>query len=121
MEYTDNNGVDRIFEVEFGGNLPINEKIINSNGVIVTYGSMAEMEPKLPFYNLMFKGVKIDTFLIYSIEETFRKEILSGLSELLNQESLKHMISKTYSIDNVVDAHNAMESGSIIGNIVVEI
>ena len=121
MEYTNNNGVDRIFEVEFGGNLPINEKIINSNGVIVTYGSMAEMEPKLPFYNLMFKGVKIDTFLIYSIEGTFRKEILSGLSELLNQESLKHMISKTYSIDYIIDAHNAMESGSIIGNIVIEV
>ena len=67
MEYTENDGVDRIFEVEFGGNLPINEKIIKPNGVIAAYGSMAEMEPKLPFYNLMFKGVKIDTFLIYSI------------------------------------------------------
>ena len=28
MKYTNSNGVDRIFEVEFGGNLPLNEKII---------------------------------------------------------------------------------------------
>ena len=121
MEYTENDGVDRIFEVEFGGNLPINEKIIKPNGVIAAYGSMAEMEPKLPFYNLMFKGVKIDTFLIYSIEKKFREELLNGLSELLNQNSLKHMISQTYSIDDVVNAHEAMESGSVIGNIVIEI
>ena len=121
MEYTENNGVDRIFEVEFGGNLPINEKIIKPNGVIAAYGSMAEMEPKLPFYNLMFKGVKIDTFLIYSIEKKFREVILNGLSELLNQNSLKHMISQTYSIDDIVNAHVAMESGSVIGNIVIEI
>ena len=121
MEYTENDGVDRIFEVEFGGNLPINEKIIKPNGVIAAYGSMAEMEPKLPFYNLMFKGVKIDTFLIYSIEKKFREEILNGLSELLNQNSLKHMISQTYSIDDMVNAHVAMESGSVIGNIVIEI
>ena len=121
MEYTENDGVDRIFEVEFGGNLPINEKIIKPNGVIAAYGSMAEMEPKLPFYNLMFKGVKIDTFLIYSIEKKFREEILNGLSELLNQNSLKHMISQTYSIDDVVNAHEAMESGTVIGNIVIEI
>ena len=121
MEYTENDGVDRIFEVEFGGNLPINEKIIKPNGVIAAYGSMAEMEPKLPFYNLMFKGVKIDTFLIYSIEKKFREEILNGLSELLNQNSLKHMISQTYSIDDIVSAHEAMESGSVIGNIVIEI
>tara|TARA_B100000965_G_scaffold399453_1_gene419454 strand:- start:2881 stop:3864 length:984 start_codon:yes stop_codon:yes gene_type:complete len=119
MEYTNKDGVDRIFEVEFGGNLPINEKIIKSNGVIATYGSMAEMEPKLPFYNLMFKGVKIDTFLIYSIEKKDREEILNGLSELLNQNSLKHMISKTYSIDEVIDAHEAMESGAVVGNIVI--
>jgi len=121
MEYTENNGVDRIFEVEFGGNLPINEKIIKPNSVIAAYGSMAEMEPKLPFYNLMFKGVKIDTFLIYSIEKKFREEILNGLSRLLNQNSLKHMISQTYSIDDIVSAHEAMESGSVIGNIVIEI
>mgnify|MGYP001324702945 CR=1 FL=1 len=121
MEYTENDGVDRIFEVEFGGNLPINEKIIKPNGVIAAYGSMAEMEPKLPFYNLMFKGVKIDTFLIYSIEKKFREEILNGLSELLNQNSLKHIISQTYSINDVVSAHKAIESGSVIGNIVIEI
>ena len=121
MEYTNNNGVDRIFEVEFGGNLPLNEKIIKPNGVIAAYGSMAKMEPKLPFYNLMFKGVKIDTFLIYTIENKFREEISTRLSELLNQNSLKHMISKTYSIDKTIDAHEAMESGTIIGNIVIEI
>ena len=67
MNFSNNKGVDRIFEVEFGGNLSINEKVIKSNGVIAAYGSMADMEPKLPFYNLMFKGTKIDTFFISCI------------------------------------------------------
>jgi hypothetical protein len=31
------------------------------------------------------------------------------------------MISKTYSIDKIIDAHEAMESGSMLGNIVIEI
>mgnify|MGYP001401975289 FL=1 len=121
MKYTDNGGVDRIVEVEFGGNLAINKEIIKHNGIIAAYGSMAETEPSLPFYNLMFKGVKIDTFLIYSIEETFRKKISNGLSEFLNKGSLKHMITKTFSIDDIVFAHEEMESESVIGNIVIEI
>ena len=121
MKYTDNGGVDRIVEVEFGGNLAINKEIIKHNGIIAAYGSMAETEPSLPFYNLMFKGVKIDTFLIYSIEETFRKKISNGLSEFLNKGSLKHMITKTFSIDDIVCAHEEMESESVIGNIVIEI
>jgi len=121
MKYTDNGGVDRIVEVEFGGNLAINKEIIKHNGIIAAYGSMAETEPSLPFYNLMFKGVKIDTFLIYSIEETFRKKISNGLSEFLNRDSLKHMITKKFSIDDIVCAHEEMVSGSVIGNIVIEI
>ena len=121
MNYTDNKGVDRIFEVEFGGNLSINEKVLKSNGVIAAYGSMAEIEPKLPFYNFMFKGIKIDTFLIYSINQNFRKELINGLSKMLNENSLKHMVTKTFSIDNIIEAHEAMESGNIIGNIVVEV
>ena len=69
----------------------------------------------------MFKGIKIDTFLIYSINQNFRKELINGLSKMLNENSLKHMVTKTFSIDNIIEAHEAMESGNIIGNIVVEV
>ena len=69
----------------------------------------------------MFKGIKIDTFLIYSINQNFRKELIDGLSKMLNENSLKHMVTKTFSIDNIIEAHEAMESGNIIGNIVVEV
>ena len=69
----------------------------------------------------MFKGIKIDTFLIYSINQNFRKELINGLSKMLNENSLKHMVTKTFSIDNIIEAHEAMEGGNIIGNIVVEV
>ena len=121
LKFTKDEGVDRVMEVEFGGNLPINEKILKTNGVIAAYGSMTEMQPRLPFYNFMFKGIKIDTYLIYSINQGLRKKIIKGLSNYLNNNSLKHMISKTYSIDEIVEAHKAMEDGSLIGNIVINI
>ena len=60
-------------------------------------------------------------FLIYSINQNFRKELINGLSKMLNENSLKHMVTKTFSIDNIIEAHEAMESGNIIGNIVVEV
>jgi NADPH2:quinone reductase len=82
---------------------------------------MAEMQPKLPFYNLMFKGIKIDTYLIYSINQDLRKKVIEGLSNGLNNDSLKHMISKSFSLDEIVEAHKTMEDGSLIGNIVINI
>ena len=62
LEFTKGNGVDRVLEVEFGGNIQINPKIINTNGTIAAYASMGNIEPTLPFYDFMFKGIKINTF-----------------------------------------------------------
>ena len=39
---------------------------------------------------------------------------------MLNENSLKHIVAKSFSIDNIIEAHEAMESGSVIGNIVID-
>ena len=74
-DFTKGQGVDRILEVEFGGNLSVSEQVIKNNGVIAAYGSVAEANPSLPFYNLMFKGVKLNTYLIYIVSEKDRADI----------------------------------------------
>tara|TARA_B100000900_G_C20543116_1_gene701369 strand:+ start:75 stop:1055 length:981 start_codon:yes stop_codon:yes gene_type:complete len=118
-DFTKGEGVDRVLEVEFGGNISINQEIIKSNGVIATYASTSVMEPVLPFYNLMFNGIKIDTYLIYSISNNDRKKVVDGISNALNQGAINHMIAKSYTTDEIIDAHEALESGSMIGNIIV--
>ena len=50
-----------------------------------------------------------------------RKKIVEGLSNYLNNDSLKHMITKSYSMDEIVEAHKTMEGGSLIGNIIINI
>ena len=120
-DHTNGQGVDRILEVEFGGNLHINEKIIKKNGVIASYGSAAIMEPKLPFYDLMFKGVKIDTYLIYIVKKNIRKNIIEGLNKAMAEDALRHRIAQTYTLEEVVKAHQDVESGAMIGNVVVKI
>jgi len=120
-DYTDGAGVDRILEVEFGSNILINERIIKNNGTIAAYASAGIMEPVLPFYNLMFKGIKIDTYLIYMVSEANREDIIAGISSALNANVLSHMITKSYTLKNIIDAHESMESGTIVGNIVVSL
>ena len=56
-----------------------------------------------------------------SEELNLRKKIVEGLSNYLNNDSLKHMISKSYSMDEIVEAHKTMEGGSLIGNIIINI
>ena len=120
-DFTNGEGVDRILEVEFGGNLSVNEQVIKPNGTIASYGSVAVMEPTLPFYNLMFKGVKLNTYLIYIVSESDRNMIVNGLNDAMNDQALTHLISESYALDDIIDAHRSMESNRVIGNIVVTI
>ena len=121
LDYTKGDGVDRVLEVEFGGNILINQNIVKPNGTIAAYASATVMEPTLPFYNLMFKGIKINTFLIYSISKEERKTVIGGISKALNENAIKHIIASTHSIESVVDAHYAVESNKNIGNVIINI
>ena len=121
LEYTKGNGVDRVLEVEFGGNIKINPKIVNTNGTIAAYASMGNIEPTLPFYDFMFKGIKINTFLIYSICKKDRKMLIEGMTKALNENALEHLIASSFALNDVVHAHNEVESNKNVGNVIVTI
>ena len=117
LELTDGAGVDRILEVEFGGNLPVSAKIIKAGGAIVAYGSMATPEPRLPFYPLMFKNATLKMFLIYTICESARRATINAIRKM--EPQLTHAVSEIVPLSQTGRAHELVESGKIIGNVVV--
>ena len=120
-DFTKGHGVDRILEVEFGGNLSVSEHVIKNNGVIAAYGSVAEANPALPFYNLMFKGVKLNTYLIYIVPENDRVNINKGITSALSDNALTPIIAESCNLSEIINAHQSLEEGSVIGNVVINI
>ena len=120
-DYTAGKGVQRIVEVEFGGNLGVSQNILSPNGVIAAYGSVTEGNPVIPFYDLMFKGITLNTFLIYIVSQQARNNIVNGLTEVLNENALSHQIAQTFELSELVAAHQSVETGSIIGNTIITI
>ncbi len=120
-DFTKGHGVDRILEVEFGGNLSVSEHVIKNNGVIAAYGSVTEANPSVPFYNLMFKSVKLNTYLIYIVADSYRANINQGINAALSDNALTPIIAKSFQLSETVNAHQSVEEGSIIGNVVINI
>jgi len=120
-DFTKGHGVDRILEVEFGGNLSVSEHVIKNNGVIAAYGSVTEANPSVPFYNLMFKSVKLNTYLIYIVADSDRANINQGINAALSDNALTPIIAKSFQLSETVNAHQSVEEGSIIGNVVINI
>ena len=119
--FTNGERIDRIVEVEFGGNLSVSEQIIKTNGVIAAYGSVAMGNPELPFYNLMFKNVVLKMYLIYIVPGEARMKIIEGLTKALSENALVHQIAKSFDLTDTIQAHKTVEAGKLIGNTVINL
>jgi hypothetical protein len=68
--------VDRIVEVEFGGNLSVSNQVLKVGGTISAYGSMADPAPQLPFYPMMFNHTTLHLLVVYLLSGAERRRAL---------------------------------------------
>lgn len=118
-------GIDRIIEVEFGKNLPLYLKNGNNffanNCVISSYGSQQDTTPSLPFYELMFRSVELKLVFAYILPPIARSQANKDIVRAMKEDCLHPIIAKTFTLDEICDAHAAVESGNLIGNVVINI
>lgn len=120
-DLTKGQGADRVVDVEFGGNLATTLACLKTNGTIATYASSAVMEPKIPFYPMMFQGITLRLVLVYILPEAARRDSIHDINKALVQGALVHAVAETYPLERIAAAHQAVESGGKIGNVVVTI
>jgi NADPH:quinone reductase len=118
-ELTSGGGVDRIVEVEFGGNLPVSAQIMKVGGTIAAYGSTAVPAPTLPFYPLMFAHTSVHMLLVYQLSTEQRQRCCDLITQALEQNALRHAISAGFQLRETARAHMEVEKGSM-GNVVIE-
>lgn len=120
-ELTAGTGVDRIVEVEFGGNLAVSNQVLRSAGVIAAYGSTAVPAPQLPFYPMMFNHTTLHFLLVYALTGPQRRRACGLISRALEAGALHHHIGARFALADTARAHAAVESGTVIGNVVVTV
>lgn len=118
---TGGDGVDRIVEVDFGANLATSLAVLKPNGAIAAYASMSVPTPQLPYYPLMMRGVGIELVFVYIMPDEARRRALEDLASILAAGALRPAVGARYPLDAVVAAHEAQESGRVVGNIVIDV
>jgi len=120
MEITKGAGVDRVVEVEFGGNIHTNLAILKMNGSIAAYASMAAPEPKIPYYGLQLRGINMHLVFVFGMPADALRRASRDVSRLLEAKALHHYVPHRYRLADAVRAHEAVESAAT-GNVVLEI
>ena len=120
-EITNGEGVERIIEVAFATNLKVNQEIIKPNGAIATYSSGESNNPEVPFLPFLLKNTLVRFVLIYATPEQAHQAAAKDIVTCLEKGILKHQIAQKLPLSKIVAAHEAVEKGGGIGNIIVEI
>jgi NADPH:quinone reductase len=113
--------VDRVIDVAFGANLATNLAVLRPSGVIATYASDAEPEPKIPFWPLLFKDITLRFVLVYAMPAQAHAEAAAFITGALERGSLKHQIHRVFSLDEIVAAHEATEAMANVGKVLLRV
>jgi NADPH2:quinone reductase len=114
-------GVDRVVEVELGGNMPVTSRVLKANAVIAAYASMAVPEASVPFYPLLRTGPKIEIVACFTVPEADKMQGARDISQWMATDGLRHNVGATFPLEEIAAAHEAVEGGSLIGGAVLEI
>lgn len=119
-ELTDGRGVDRVVEVDIAANAGLLPKVVAQDGLCVVYGSGAA-EFTLPFGPMILGGIGLRCFIVYELSAPARAECEGLLMRWLEEGALQHAIAGTLPLAECAAAHEIVQSGSAIGNIVLDI
>ena len=88
------------------------------DGLVAAYGTNSQ-EIKLLFSPLILTGAAIRFFIVYELAPNARGEAIDQLTRWINRGQLRHAVAARYPLERIVDAHEAVERGTHIGNVVV--
>lgn len=121
LELTDGRGVDRVVEVDLAANLETNTKILVENGSIASYSSTSGPQLAVDYYPLAFKDIRIHFLQGYLLPPAARRAAIRDLNMWLTGEQLMIRIGARFSLPQVALAHEALESGDVLGKVIVDV
>jgi NADPH2:quinone reductase len=117
---TGGRGVDAVIELDLNRNAHLYPAIMRPHGHAVVYG-MTAPETALPALWMMQNTVALLPFLIYEISVEDRAAGLAEVGKLLEAGKLKHTVAQQLPLERIADAHDIVERGETMGNVVLDI
>jgi NADPH2:quinone reductase len=114
-------GVDVIIDMDFAtASQWVTQGGLAAHGQLIGYGSNVVGDIPLTFRPLLFNSIGLKFFLVYDLLPADRIWCVNRTNELLVAGQLQHTIGARFSLNQIVQAHEAVEAGQL-GNVVIDL
>jgi NADPH:quinone reductase len=115
---TGGRGADAVIEMDLAANAKLLPDVLAAGGTAAIYGSGAP-EVTIPFPFLLQNDIKLQFFLVYMMPRALRERATADITRMLARGELIHNVAQTFALADTAAAHEAVESGKAMGNVVV--
>ena len=123
MEITDSKGANLLFDPITGPIVNQLTKAAAQGGMVIEYGMLSSKETNFPFTDVLSKQLTIRGYVLFEITTNPErlKKARDFIFDKLASGELKPLIDKTFDFEDIVEAHEYMESNQQKGKIVVTV
>ncbi len=113
-------GVSHVIEVAFHANIKIDEELLALGGSIATYAT-GDPSPSIPFWPLVFKNISVFFLGSDDFPVEAKTAAARGLNEALEAGWPGFEIGKSFTLQSIAAAHEAVEGRQETGRVIVKV
>jgi NADPH2:quinone reductase len=120
MAFTEQRGVNRVVDVDFGGNVATTLKLMAMNSTIAVYATNGNRNPVLPMRELMEKCIGLRALVLFALPPALLAAAQADITKWLAVDHRLHNIAAQFALSETAQAHLAVEKGDKLGTVVVD-
>ena len=120
MAFTGERGVDRVVDVDFGGNIAVTLKAMAINSTIAVYATNGNRTPVVPMRELMEKCIAVRALVLFALPPRLLATAQADISKWLAAGPRLHNVAAQFALADTALAHLAVEKGDKLGTVIVD-
>ena len=118
--FTDGRGIDRVVDVDFGGNLATTLKLMAMNSTIAVYATNGNRNPVVPMRELMEKCIALRALVLPALPWPLHAAAQADISKWLAAGRRIHNVAALFPLAETAQAHLAVEKGDKLSTVIVD-
>jgi NADPH2:quinone reductase len=118
MALTGKAGIDAVVEMDLAANAKLYPGIMHARSKAVVYGT-GNMEAAIPAQFMLVNAAALQFVFVYELTPDERASAISAITRMLESGTLINNVALTLPLEDIVAAHEAVEQGKAMGNVVV--
>jgi NADPH2:quinone reductase len=112
--------VDAVIELDFAANARLMPAVLRPRGTIVVNGT-GDAESQIPTQWFLVNAIALKFIYAYELTAEERAAAIAGITRMIADKLLVNNVALTLPLAEVVAAHEAVEQGKAVGNVVLRL